>query len=118
MKPEIADVMRRDHPEWTPAQVELEAGRQAAKFANDKFGGFNLVLAGRYSSEPEMGRRRILLAPDFLETTGRSVMDLTGKYGTGLMTRMIEFQIAHAMTAAGINYAIHHSDETTLSKAN
>ena len=110
MKPEIADVMRRDHPEWTPAQVELEAGRQAAEFANNKFGGFNLMLAGR-SLQDQKWLRRVLLAPDFLETTGRSVMDLTNKYGTGLTTRMIEFQIAHALTAAGINYAIHHNDE-------
>src|SRR5208282_1207416 len=110
IKPEIMEAMQKDHPEWKPAQVELEAGRQAAQFANNKFGGFNLMLAGR-SLQDQKWLRRILLAPDFLETTGRSVMDLTNKYGTGLMTRMIEFQIAHAMTAAGINYAIHHNDE-------
>ena len=110
LKPKIADIMSHEHPDWEPWKVNLEAGREAARQINNKFGGFNLMLAGR-SLQDQKWLRRILLAPDFLETTGRSILDLGSPYGKPLLTKLIQFQLASALTAGAINYYLHHDEE-------
>ena len=109
-KPAIAEQMSKDHPDWTPQEIDKHAGRTAARFANDKFGGLNEVTLGR-TMQDQKWLRRALLAPDFLESTGRSVLDLASPYGRDLATKLIQFNIAHLLTTAGINYALHHNDE-------
>ena len=109
-KPEIAERISQDHPDWAPEKIDKHAGQIAARFANDKFGGLNNVLLGRTLQDQRV-LRRILLAPDFLESTGRSVLDLGSKYGNDMVTKLIQFNIAHLMTAAGINYALHRDPD-------
>lgn len=106
-KPDIVTQMAKDHPDWSPWEVDKQAGRQAAEFANNKFGGLNQVTLGR-TLQDQKWLRRVLLAPDFLEATGRSVLDLGKPYGDKLVSNLIKFNVAHALTAAGINYALHH----------
>lgn len=106
-KPDIAAQILKDHPDWSTWEVDKQAGQLAAQFANDKFGGLNHVLLGRTVQDARI-LRRLLLAPDFLESTGRSVLDLANPYGGKLASKMIQFNIAHMLTAAGINYALHH----------
>ena len=114
-KPEIAFQITKDHPNWTPQEVDRAAGEIAARFANDKFGGLNHTLMGRTLQDQKV-LRRLLLAPDFLESTGRSVLDLADKYGSNMVSNLIKFNVAHMLTAAGINYALHHNDEDDTTK--
>jgi len=114
-KPTIAAQIAKDHPDWPNYEVDKHAGRLTAKFANNKFGGLNTVVLGR-TLQDQKWLRRVLLAPDFLESTGRSVLDLGNKYGGELAAKLIQFNIAHALTAAGINYFLHHKDGDTSIK--
>lgn len=109
IKPEIIEAVKADHPNWAQDKIEDEAGRKAAQFANNKFGGFNNILAGRGLASQKF-LRRVLLAPDFLETTGRSVLDLVDPYGAPLVRNMLKFQLTAGLTAAAINYAYHHDE--------
>jgi len=109
-KPKIAAQMAKDHPDWTPQEVNKYAGRRAADFANNKFGGLNQILIGRTLKDQKI-LRRLLLAPDFLEATGRSILDLAAPYSADLKANLIKFNLLHLFTTAGINYAIHRNDE-------
>ena len=111
-KPLIAQKIAQDHPDWSPQEVDAAAGRIAAEWANNKFGGLNYVLLGRSASTQKF-LKRILLAPDFLESTGRSVIDVAGTHGSELAARLVQFNIVHALTAAGINLALHHNENNT-----
>jgi hypothetical protein len=108
-KPQIAARIVADHPDWSPQEVDKQAGQLTASFANDKFGGLNLVLLGRTLNDQKI-LRRVLLAPDFLESTGRSIIDLARPYGNDMAANLIRFNIAHLLTVAGINYALHHEE--------
>jgi hypothetical protein len=112
--PKIQQQIRADHPEWTPAEVDKMAGDLAAAMSNNKFGGLNGVLLGR-TLQDQRTLRRLLLAPDFLESTGRSVLDLGRKYNADLVTNLIKFNFLHLATAAGINLAIHSHQGDSLS---
>jgi soluble lytic murein transglycosylase-like protein len=105
--PKIAAQIVKDHPDWTPAEVDKQAGALAAEYANNKFGGLNHVLLGR-TLQDQRTLRRLLLAPDFLESTGRSVLDLARPYNADLVSNLIKFNLVHLATAAGLNLAIHH----------
>lgn len=48
--------------------------------------------------------RALTLAPDFLEPTGRSMLDVIGPYGKPLLKRMLQFQVAHYFLARVANY--------------
>ena len=111
-KPLIAQKIAQDHPSWSSQEVDAAAGRVAAEWANNKFGGLNYVLLGRSASTQKF-LKRILLAPDFLESTGRSVIDVAGTHGSELAARLVQFNIVHALTAAGINLALHHDENDT-----
>ena len=111
-KPLIAQKIAQDHPSWSSQEVDAAAGRVAAEWANNKFGGLNYVLLGRSASTQKF-LKRILLAPDFLESTGRSVIDVAGTHGSELAARLVRFNIVHALTAAGINLALHHNENNT-----
>jgi transglycosylase-like protein with SLT domain len=108
-KPLIADQIAKDHPSWSPEQIDVQAGRLAAQFANDKFGGLNYVLLGRALSTQRI-MRRLMLAPDFLESTGRSIVDVAGTHGSTMAANLLRFNIAHLLTAAGLNLALHHDE--------
>lgn len=110
-KPLIADQIKSDHPSWTPEEVDSQAGKIAAQWANNKFGGLNYTLLGRALSTQRV-LRRVLLAPDFLESTGRSVADVAKPYGSNMMANLIRFNIAHMLTAAGINMFLHHDENS------
>jgi len=56
-KPAIATQIQKDHPSWAKEDVDVQAGRLAAKFANDKFGGLNYQLLGRALSTQKIMRR-------------------------------------------------------------
>jgi len=108
-KPQIAARIAADHPDWSPQEVDKQAGRLTASFANDKFGGLNQILLGRTLQDQKI-LRRVLLAPDFLESTGRSIIDLARPYGNDMAANLIRFNIAHLLSVAGINYALHHEE--------
>jgi hypothetical protein len=83
-----------------------QAGRVAASQVNNKFGGLNYTLLGR-SANTQAAMRAALLAPDFLESTGRSVMDVAGKYGQGLVKSLVAFNLLHYAAARAINYVVN-----------
>jgi hypothetical protein len=89
------------HPELTDEQ----AGRIAASQVNNKFGGLNYTVLGRGASTQNT-LRTLLLAPDFLESTGRSVLDVAGKHGGPMLKSLVAFNVAHWMLARGINYLV------------
>ena len=97
LKPEIM----RQYPNLS----EEQAGRIAAQQVNNKFGGLNYTLLGR-SMSSQSALRALTLAPDFLESTGRSLLDVVGPYGKPLLKRFIEFQAAHYLIARVVNYAV------------
>jgi hypothetical protein len=105
--PKIAAQIVADHPDWTPAEVDKMAGHLAAEYSNNKFGGLNGVLLGR-TLQDQRTLRRLLLAPDFLESTGRSILDLARPYNADLVSNLIKFNLVHLATAGAINLAIHH----------
>ena len=111
-KPIIANRIKADHPNWSPEEIDAQAGKIAAEFANNKFGGLNYTLLGRALSTQRI-MRRLMLAPDFLESTGRSIVDVADTHGPVLAAHLLEFNIAHALTAAGINLALHHDENDT-----
>jgi hypothetical protein len=85
-----------------------QAGRIAAAQVNNKFGGLNYTLLGR-SAGTQAALRASLLAPDFLESTGRSVMDVAGKHGQGLVKALVAFNLVHYLTARALNYVVNGS---------
>ena len=103
-----AEIRNKIKPDMPPIAAK-QAGRLTASFANDKFGGLNQILLGRTLQDQKI-LRRVLLAPDFLESTGRSIIDLARPYGNDMAANLIRFNIAHLLSVAGINYALHHEE--------
>jgi hypothetical protein len=95
LKPEIM----KSYPNLT----EEQAGRIAASQVNNKYGGLNYSLLGR-STQSQSFLRALTLAPDFLESTGRSMLDTIGPYGKPLLRRMLQFEVAHYLLARVANY--------------
>lgn len=93
--------MRKSRPELSPEQAD----RIAAAQVNNKFGGLNYTVMGRGASTQNT-LRSLLLAPDFLESTGRSILDVAGGSGRALLSRLVAFNAAHWLLARGINYLV------------
>jgi len=82
-----------------PNFSDEQAGRIAASQVNNRFGGLNYAVLGR-SASTQNAMRAFLLAPDFLESTGRSVLDLAGSHGSGVVKSLIGYNIAHWLNPA------------------
>lgn len=93
--------LRKSRPELTDEQ----AGRISAAQVNNKFGGLNYTVMGRGAST-QNALRALLLAPDFLESSGRSVLDVAGNQGRTLVKSLVAFNAAHWLLARGINYLV------------
>ena len=88
-----------------PTLSEEQAGRLAASQVNNKFGGLNYELLGRDAGNQKV-LRTLLLAPDFLESRGRSILDVAGQHGAPLAQRLLAFNVAHYLAARAINYLV------------
>ncbi len=88
-----------------PTLSEEQAGRIAATQVNNKFGGLNYELLGRDAGNQKV-LRTLLLAPDFLESRGRSILDVAGQHGAPLAQRLLAFNVAHYLAARAINYLV------------
>ena len=93
LKFELYDNLKADILKGNPKLSDEQAGRIAASQVNNKFGGLNYTLLGR-SVSGQSALRAILLAPDFLESTGRSVLDVAGPYGKPLLKRLVAYNAA------------------------
>ena len=103
LKFDLHDQMVKQIKSSMPTLDDTVAGRIAASRINNKFGGLNYTLMGR-SASTQNALRAMLLAPDFLESTGRSVMDVAGKNGMPLVKSLIAFNLAHYLLARTLNY--------------
>lgn len=97
----LKDSLAKSYPNLNDQQV----GRIAASQVNNKFGGLNYDVLGR-GANTQNALRLFLLAPDFLESTGRSVLDVAGDYGTPLLKRLVAFNVAQWFLARGVNYLV------------
>jgi hypothetical protein len=103
MKFQTYDTLKPEIMRTYPNLTEEQAGRIAASQVNSKFGGLNYTLLGR-SVQSQSFLRALTLAPDFLESTGRSMLDTIGPYGKPLLKRFIQFQAAHYLLARVANF--------------
>jgi hypothetical protein len=97
----LTDQIKARRPELTDEQ----AGRIAASQVNNKFGGLNYTVMGRGASTQNT-LRLLLLAPDFLESSGRSILDVAGEHGGGLVKSLVAFNVAQWGMARAINYLV------------
>jgi hypothetical protein len=88
-----------------PALSDEQVGRIAASQVNNKFGGLNYTVMGRGASTQNT-LRLLLLAPDFLESSGRSVLDVAGEHGGGLSKSLVAFNVAQWGFARALNYLV------------
>lgn len=94
--PELA----KANPKLSPDEVR----NAAAAMVNNKYGGLNYELMGR-SMKTENVLRAALLAPDFLESTARSMMDVLSKNNAlPLLEPLLKFQVAQYALARVGNY--------------
>lgn len=106
MKFDLYDKIKTELMKSQPQLTETAAGRIAAEQVNNKFGGLNYTLMGR-SAGSQAAMRAFLLAPDFLESTGRSVLDLAGPHGGNLVKAFVGFNVLHYMMARAMNYVVN-----------
>ena len=98
---QLSGEVRKSRPELTVDQAD----RIAASQVNNKFGGLNYTVMGRGAST-QHALRALMLAPDFLESTGRSILDLAGGHGNPLLKSFVAFNLAQWMLVRGINYLV------------
>jgi hypothetical protein len=97
----LSEEIRKSRPDLTADQAD----RVAASQVNNKFGGLNYTMMGRGASTQHT-LRLMLLAPDFLESSGRSILDVAGNHGTPMLKSLVAFNAAHWLLARGINYLV------------
>jgi hypothetical protein len=97
----LSDELRKSRPALTADQAD----RISAAQVNNKFGGLNYTVLGRGASTQNT-LRALLLAPDFLESSGRSILDVAGGQGRTLLKSLVAFNAAHWLLARGINYLV------------
>jgi hypothetical protein len=96
----LSDEVKKSRPELTQTQAD----RIAAKQVNNKFGGLNYTIMGR-GAATQNALRLVMLAPDFLESSGRSVLDVAGdKAGGRLLKSLVAFNVAHWLGARALNW--------------
>jgi hypothetical protein len=94
-----------------PTFTDEQAGRLAAEQVNNKYGGLNYELLGR-SAGTQRALRLMFLAPDFLESTVRSMGDIAQSHGSGLVKSFVAFNVAHWMAARALNYLTSPTGDT------
>jgi hypothetical protein len=105
LKFDLYDKLKAEMIKSRPALGEEQAGRIAAAQVNNKFGGLNYTVLGRGASTQNT-LRSLLLAPDFLESSGRSILDVAGNHGGTLVKSLVAFNAAHWLLARGLNYIV------------
>jgi predicted ABC-type ATPase len=105
LKFDLHDKLTNELQKSMPNLTREQAGRIAASQVNNKFGGLNYTIMGR-SASTQNAMRAMLLAPDFLETTGRSLTDIAGKNGGTLLKSFVAFNALHYLAARAINYLV------------
>jgi hypothetical protein len=105
LKFDLHDKLTNEIRKSMPNLPREEAGRIAAAQVNNKFGGLNYTVMGR-SASTQNAMRAMLLAPDFLESTGRSLTDIAGKNGGTLLKSFVAFNALHYLAARAINYLV------------
>jgi hypothetical protein len=105
LKFDLHDKLTNEIQKSMPNLTREEAGRIAAAQVNNKFGGLNYTVMGR-SASTQNAMRTMLLAPDFLESTGRSLTDIAGKNGGTLLKSFVAFNALHYLAARAINYLV------------
>ena len=97
----LSGELRKSRPELSPEQAD----RISAAQVNNKFGGLNYTVLGR-GATTQNTLRALLLAPDFLESSGRSILDLAGDHGSTLIKSFVAFNAAQWLTVRAINYLV------------
>ena len=97
----LSGEIQKSRPELTGEQAD----RIAASQVNNKFGGLNYSVLGR-GAQTQNTLRGLLLAPDFLESTGRSILDVAGGHGGSLIKGLVAYNAASWLMARGINYLV------------
>ncbi|MHB8485500.1 MAG: poly(ADP-ribose) polymerase family protein [Candidatus Acidiferrales bacterium] len=115
LDPEVTELVRKQHPDWSEAQISKAGGRETAKQINNAFGSLNYVVLGR-SMQSQAFARSLLLAPDFLESSGRNLLDLAGPYGGKLLKAFIYFNLMRYTTARVMNLLVHHREGDTFTE--
>jgi hypothetical protein len=105
LKFDLYDRLKGQLQKANPDFTDEQAGRIAAAQVNNKFGGLNYSVLGR-GAQTQNAMRALLLAPDFLESTGRSVLDVAGSHGSGLVKSLVGFNAAHWLLARALNQII------------
>lgn len=105
LKFDLYDKLRTEIQKSQPTLDTEQAGRIAAAQVNNKFGGLNYTVLGRGAST-QNALRAMLLAPDFLESTGRSILDVAGDHGGPLVKSLVAFNAAQWLAVRGLNYLV------------
>ena len=105
LKLDLYDKLKTEVAKSKPELTDEQAGRIAASQVNNKFGGLNYTVLGRGAST-QNALRAFLLAPDFLESSGRSVLDVAGEHGGSLVKSLVAFNVAQWLMTRGINYLV------------
>lgn len=105
LKFDLYDRLKKEIQRSSPALTDEQVGRVAASQVNNKFGGLNYTLMGR-SASTQNALRAFLLAPDFLESSGRSIVDLASPHGKTLVKSLIAYNVARWLLARGVNYLV------------
>ena len=105
LKLDLYSKLKQQHLSRDPSLTDVQAGRIAARQVNNKFGGLNYTVMGR-GATTQHALRAMFLAPDFLESTGRTVLDMVGPHGTPLFKSFVAFNVAQWALARALNYAV------------
>ena len=105
LKFDLYDKLKGEIMKSKPTLTDVQAGRIAAAQVNNKFGGLNYTVLGR-GATAQTALRAMLLAPDFLESTGRSILDVVGSNGTPLVKSLIAFNAAQWALTRGVNWLV------------
>lgn len=105
LKFDLYDKLKEQVKTVNPNFSDEQAGRIAATQVNNKFGGLNYAVLARHANT-QNALRAFLLAPDFLESTGRSVLDLADSHGSGIVKGIIGFNVAHWLLTRAINHLV------------
>jgi hypothetical protein len=105
LKFDLYDKLKGELQQSKPELTDVQVGRIAASQVNNKFGGLNYTVLGR-SASTQNTLRLLLLAPDFLESSGRSILDVAGDHGGQLAKMLVGFNAAHWLLVRGLNYLV------------
>jgi hypothetical protein len=105
LKFDLYDKLKQEVANTNPNFTDEQAGRIAASQVNNKFGGLNYAVLARHANT-QNALRAFLFAPDFLESSGRSVLDLANSHGSGVVKALVGFNVAHWLLTRAINQLV------------